>query len=242
MRGSARAPRRTVSAAALAAMLLWLGLTGCRQPRYPDPAHAPQNAAQPAVQPGSAAMSMPVAPGLETRSLLSAIDQAQFGAAAQVHTSFAVGSGLVLPATHEVLAHLHVVLTPEKTIADPISVNLSLSPRSTQRNLRAYAVAQDPRHDLVLLRVDGPAPPPGNVPRQDPAALPTSTAGTRPMTTRHHRRAPENDDDSVIDLDAPPPVPRTKQKDKVKTRIIYDGPATDDGAGTDTGGGAGSPR
>jgi hypothetical protein len=127
-----------------------LGIAGCNRstPKTEPPSQAGSAA------PAHAALAE--TPGLPTRSLLSEIDQAKFGAAAQVHTPAGEGSGLVLPAEHEVLAHLHAVLGPDKQIASPIFVDLSLSPGHPRNHLQAYAVAQDPTHDLVLLKVGRP--------------------------------------------------------------------------------------
>ena len=162
---------------------------------------------------------------METRSLLPEIDEAKFGAAAQVRTRFGRGSGLVLPAEHEVLAHLHVVLTQKKKIADPIFVNLSGSSNRTKDELHAYVVAQDPTHDLVLLKI-GTAPVSS---RPDPQGGPS--AKQKAPQEEHHRPAhpARRRRSSRADPSGSPHNASTKKKThSVKTHVVYDGPASSD--------------
>jgi S1-C subfamily serine protease len=202
--------RRSVHAAGLwtlPAVFLCLGLGGCSRPAKPIPAAAPVAAAS-AAQPASLHATKP-----ETRSLLPEIDEARFGAAAQVKTRFGKGTGLVLPEQHEVLAHLHVVMAPDKAVAQTISVNLSLAPREYQKDLHAFVVARDPTHDLVLLKV-GAEPAPGQ------AAAATEDSPKKAGRRRHgHRRNRR----PAHATDASDPMLNT-QTHRVKTRVVYDGP------------------
>jgi S1-C subfamily serine protease len=137
--------------------------------------------ASPAASAAPAHAALAETPGVPTRSLLPEIDHAKFGAAAQVHAPAGEGSGLVLPAKHEVLAHLHVVLGADEQISGPIFVDLSLSPEHSRKHLQAYAIAQDPTHDLVLLKV-------GRPPANDGANL-VEGHDKRSWRHRHHPRA-----------------------------------------------------
>jgi hypothetical protein len=196
-----------------AAILLCLGLAGCTHSPGPGADSAAQTAKLGAANEPPLAVT---ASRVETRSLLPEIDQAKFGAAALVRTPFGTSSGLVLPASHEVLAHLHIVLTPAKTVTDTIFVNLTSSPRHTERGLRGYAVAQDPTHDLVLLKVED-APP---------SIAPPSSRDRDPQRIRFRRRPAAHatgEDAQNLEVKQKPP-------DKGKIRIVYDGPDTaDDG-------------
>jgi hypothetical protein len=163
---------------------------------------------------------------METRSLLPEIDEAKFGAAAQVRTRFGKGPGLVLPEEHEVLAHLHVVLSPKKKIADAISVNLSVLSNRPKDELHAYVVAQDPTHDLVLLKV-GTAPASQASPQAEPSARHKAPHAEHKSHSGRERRRRSSRQDPAGTVN---PAATKKPASRVKTHVVYDGP---DNADTD---------
>jgi hypothetical protein len=200
----------------LAVVLLCTGLTGCQRHAPPTPPSRPPAAA--AVQPPAE-----VVPSRKIRSLLPEIDEAKFGAAAQVRTQFGKGSGLVLPEEHEVLAHLHVVLTPKKKIAEHIFVNLSASPARAHEERHAYVIAQDPTHDLVLLKV-GTAPASS---QSAPQAKPSTRQKAPSHDARHHRARRRRRRRRLSRADAAGttnPATTKKSDFKIKTHVVYDGP------------------
>ena len=96
-------------------------------------------------------------PSIPTRSLLPEMDRAAEGTHAFIHTDFGTGSGFLLRAEQEVLVARHTVLTPEGEIANTIGVGILQPPLNNVMELHAMAIAQDPVHDLVLLRIDDAA-------------------------------------------------------------------------------------
>ena len=92
-----------------------------------------------------------------TRSLLDEMTQAESGSSAYIHTHYGTGTGLLLDSEGEVVTARHNVLTPDGRIAAEIGVGVPEPPLNNIMEARSVAVAQDPVHDLVLLRITGEA-------------------------------------------------------------------------------------
>ncbi len=139
------------------------------------------------------------------------------GASATVHTSFALGNGVFLD-QDTVLAARHVVLTPGGLIDDRVGVGFTLPPINNIMETESVAVAQDPEHDLVLLRLqDGALGPPAAEEHCADAASPRlsrAVARARHKRRRHHRERPR----------AALPVRADAHTRSVPLRIVWDGP------------------
>lgn len=133
--------------------------------------------------PNSKGLPVP-ASSVPSRSLLAEISKADVGSAATVRTAQGSGPGMVLGASQEILASLHVVLTDKKQIDPHIAVDISTPPRKPVMNLSASVVAQDPGDDLVLLKLSGPIPTPAALVSAPLIPAPGSTVIPSPAVAR----------------------------------------------------------
>jgi hypothetical protein len=130
------------------------------------------------------------------RPLLSELAQAKEGTAATIHTHFSIGAGLFL-GSDKLVAARHNVLTPGGKIADEIGVGFAQLPLNNIVESRSTAIAQDPNHDLVLLRIVSGAPAPQAVRERMQAPAPCESA--RPV--RSTRRVQQ------VRVSSPSPAP-----------------------------------
>lgn len=91
---------------------------------------------------------------IPSRSLLPELAAAeQGGLAASVHTQYALANGLFV-ARGVVLAARHSVMKPGNgALAEEIGVGYTRPPLDNVTESRSVTVAEDPAHDLVLLRL-----------------------------------------------------------------------------------------
>ena len=176
------------------------------------------------------AQSGPVSPQVPTRSLLSEMDQAEQGTEAYIHTQFATGTGFLLHDQGEIVAARHNVLTPAGEIAPEIGVGVPEPPLNNIMEARSVAVAQDPVHDLVLLRITGQgvlaAPAFGMhgaaSSRREAVAIPPCeplplAQEAQPHQTPHVRHARRTRRTSPVQSTA-------SSRTRARLRIVWDGP------------------
>ncbi len=129
-----------------------------------------------------------------TRPLLEEMTRAEAGSSAYIHTHYGTGTGLLLQTEGEVVTARHNVLTPDGRIAAEIGVGVPEPPLNNIMEARSVAVAQDPVHDLVLLRITGEAARAATTRREGKGSAMTAVAPCEPRppaqdthTDRHAR-------------------------------------------------------
>ena len=146
---------------------------------------------------GSLPVCAQTAPNLATvptRPLLEEMTRAESGSSAYIHTHYGTGTGLLLQTEGEVVTARHNVLTPDGRIAAEIGVGVPEPPLNNIMEARSVAVAQDPVHDLVLLRITGEAARAATTRREGKGSAMTAVAPCEPLppaqdthTDRHAR-------------------------------------------------------
>lgn len=161
------------------------------------------------------------------RALSAEVAQAAKGTPAYVHTPFGTGNGFYVEATGMVMVARHAVLTPSGEIADAIDAGLPQLPLHNILEERLVAVAQDPVHDLILLRLAKSV---------TPASLSASTAvspcepaqSSVAAAERAKRRARRARQQEAQDAAGEQSASTTTVQSPAKARlhVVYDGPAT----------------
>ncbi len=181
------------------------------------------------------AQSLPGVQDVPTRSLQAEMARVGQGSAAYIHTQFATGTGLVLRG--EVMTARHNVLTPDGQIAAEIGVGVPVPPLNNITETRSVAIAQDPVHDLVLLRITGEAALPGpsqpvgaeaaksELPAIAPCEPGPLSAEATPARTVRARHAVRRRRASAAHLrSAALARPQSGAKAPARLRIVLDGP------------------
>ena len=140
------------------------------------------------------AQTAPNPAAVPTRPLLEEMTRAESGSSAYIHTHYGTGTGLLLQTEGEVVTARHNVLTPDGRIAAEIGVGVPEPPLNNIMEARSVAVAQDPVHDLVLLRITGEAARAATARREGKGSAMTAVAPCEPgppaqetHTDRHAR-------------------------------------------------------
>ncbi len=169
------------------------------------------------------------------RSLQAEMARAEQGSAAYIHTQFATGTGLVLRG--EVVTARHNVLTPGGEIAAEIGVGVPEPPLNNIIETLSVAIAQDPVHDLVLLRITGEATLPAAARPEaaesarselpaiapcQPIPLPAEVSQTRAVRVRHAGR--KRSMAAVHLRSASLSRPQTSARPHAQLHIVWDGP------------------
>ncbi len=149
---------------------------------------------------------------LPSRSLLPELATAeQGGVSASVHTPYALTNGLLV-ARGMVVSARHSVMKPGGGgLAEEIGVGYARPPLDNVTESRSAAIAEDPAHDLILLRLLDESPTPVAVPEK---LAPCRNVAVRKARARHELKPHPVRVARFVRVGAP-----------VRVQVIQDGPA-----------------
>ncbi len=149
---------------------------------------------------------------LPSRSLLPELAVAeQGGVSASVHTPYALTNGLLV-ARGMVVSARHSVMKPGGGgLAEEIGVGYARPPLDNVTESRSAAIAEDPGHDLILLRLLDEPPTPAAIPAK---LAPCRTAGVHKARARREPKPQPVRVARFVRVGAP-----------VRVQVIKDGPA-----------------
>ncbi len=165
------------------------------------------------------------------RALSIELAEAQKGTPAYIHTPFGTGNGFYLHEKGIVVTALHTVLTPSGDVAEAIDAGIRLGPLDNISEQRLAVVAQDPVHDLMLLRlVNGPPTllaaedEESRAVLQPPACKPQEQAVSKPKRTEKPKAARPAWRDVVQHTYIRHPATAAARNPGPPVRVVWDGP------------------